>query len=84
MKVENLDDLIQGIESILAKNRSSLSVAEITQIEKGIVSLHELKKVVEPQKRKNLLMEFLVVLLKVFAEVELPELIRSIFEGLMK
>jgi hypothetical protein len=76
-KVENLDDLIQGIESILAKNRSSLSVDEITQIEKGILSLHELKKVVEPVKRRTLLIEFLTIIIKVFVEAELIDVIRA-------
>lgn len=77
-----VDELIVSIEFVLSRNRSSLSVDDVTRLEKCIISLKELKKVSSDSDRKNLVSELILPILKTFLRPEVVETIMRILEEL--
>jgi hypothetical protein len=76
----NPDDLIQGIRSILARNRSSLSDTDVVLLEQTIKALERLPTVPDPSDRKAQLGIIAKNLLKVFSAVRVIKLLKEFFE----
>lgn len=78
-----LDDLTQGVESILAKSRSSLSVDDVAQLEKMLKTLKELKEVKSSSDRKKKTTNFLLNFIKVFARFKIVKELNDLLEELL-
>ena len=77
---KNVEELIQGIQLFLAKNRSSLSVSEIVLLEDTVKFLRELQSVKKSFIRKTLLTKVANNLFRIFAAYKTIEKMKEIFE----
>ena len=77
-----LDSLISIIRTVLKKNRSSLSIADVTLLEDAIVSLEELKEV-KVVDREETLTKFLPMVLKFILRPEVMEQVGEVLNKLM-
>lgn len=78
--ISNLDDLINAIEVVLSKNRSSLSIDDVVCLESVILELNELKKVTKISDRKEFFIKLLPEIFRTFFRPEVLEEFRKILE----
>lgn len=77
-----LDGLIFAIETVLTKNRSSLSITDVALLEYVLISLEELKKV-KVVDREEMLTKLLPTVLNFFLKPEVMEQVTEVLNNLM-
>ncbi|MFA5818752.1 MAG: hypothetical protein WC854_05685 [Bacteroidales bacterium] len=75
-KFKTIDDLIQGIESIVSKNRGSLSDYDVVLLKNCSAKLKELKKL---KKRKSdipkeIITDIISIILRVFSSIAINDI----------
>lgn len=75
-KFKTIDDLIQGIESIVSKNRGSLSDYDVVLLKNCSAKLKEFKKL---KKRKSdipkeLIADIISIILRVFSSIAINDI----------
>ena len=74
---KNLDNLIQLIEIVLSRNRSSLSIDDLILLKSVRDSLKELKSISNISDRKKVLSNLLPQIIKTFFKVSVFEVLRK-------
>ncbi len=80
--VLKIDSLIEAIEVVLSKNRSSLSIDDLIRLENVKVALIELKEVTEDSDRKEILSDVLPVIIRTFMRADVIAELRKVLEFL--
>lgn len=79
--VARLDGLSESLVTVLSKNRSSLSIADVALLKNVIISLEELKKV-KVVDRKEMLMEIIPQVVRIFVRPEVINEITKVLDNL--
>lgn len=86
MKKRTFGELIQGIDSLLIKNRASLTVEEVELIEEIKLLLFELDTIKEKQLQKTILLKIVLKLSSIFLSnhtfEKLDEFVNQLFNCL--
>ena len=77
-----IDELKLLIELVLSRNRSSLSIDDVANLERCIICLEELKEETSESGRKDIVIAILLKVMHNFCKPEVWEYIKTILESL--